>query len=180
MRAGAIVSGVLRSDDRLLAASNTLAAVIVGNQPFYPLYVWWIVGDDGYTSLITFLSTPFFAAVPFVGRVRSVWGRALLPLTGLFNTFVCAKAFGEASGVELFIAPCLLIAVLSFRSFERIWAAVIVGISAAASLALHGRYGEPLHVFTSEQYARYFSMNAYSVALLMLLITWKFMSSARE
>src|SRR5260221_5589344 len=50
-----VVAAYAHSDDPLAAATNIIALCVVGNQPFYPLYVWRLVGDDGWASFATFL-----------------------------------------------------------------------------------------------------------------------------
>jgi hypothetical protein len=62
----------------------------------------------------TFLPTPFFACVPVVARRNAVAVRNLLPLIGIANGILSTKAPGVASGVELFLIPCRLIACLAF------------------------------------------------------------------
>jgi hypothetical protein len=152
------------SHDPLAAASNFIALCVVGNQPFYPLYVWWIVGDDGWASFVTFLSTPFFLAVPAVARRSSLLGRAMLPIAGIANTVLSAKAFGAASGVELFLCPCAMIAGMALRARERKITLAIIGFAIGVFALLHDRLGVPLHVFSSEEYAPFLSLNAWSVA----------------
>ncbi len=169
-RAWAAFIAYLASDDPLAAASNKIAMAVVGNQPFYPLYVWWFVGDDGWTSLVTFLSTPLFAMIPAVGRRWSAIGRLQLPVVGVLNTIVCAKAFGIGSGVDLFVVPCIVIAVLSFRDEERWWMLAAIAVPTLAVLAARPFYGAPLHPFTAAQYASFRSMNVISVAMLTGLI----------
>ncbi len=126
--------------DPLTAACNRIALLVATNQPFYPLYPWWIVGGDWRVACWTFLSTPFFACVPVVARRNAVAGRVLLPLAGVANGILSTKAFGEPSGVELFFIPCGLIACLAFRREERRVAAVLLGLTMGAGL-LHGHYG---------------------------------------
>ena len=46
------------------AIANTVALVIVSNQPFYPLYLYWAVSPVISPAFLTFLSTPLFALVP--------------------------------------------------------------------------------------------------------------------
>jgi hypothetical protein len=167
------------SDDPVLAATNFIALIVVSNQPFYPLYVWFFVGDDGWSSLWTFLSTPFFLAIPWVARRSSLAGRAMLPVAGILNSFFCAKIFGQASGVELFLCPCAMIAGLAFRADERKIMLAVIGLAYLGYLALHGRYGPPIHVFTDAEYARFVSMNAVSVGALIALVAMQY-SSARE
>lgn len=152
-------------------ACNWIALVVASNQPVYPLYLWWIVGGDWWIAVWTFLSTPFFLAVPTVARRHSAAGRALLPLAGIGNGVVSAKAFGVASGVELFLIACALIALLAFRRSEWRAMALVLG-TALAALLLHDHYGAPLGRFDDGQYAAFFRLNAYSVAGLSFVVAW--------
>jgi hypothetical protein len=166
-----------RSDDPLVAATNFIALIVVSNQPFYPLYVRLFVGDDGWASLLTFLSTPFFIAVPCVARRSSLAGRAMLPVAGIANSLFCAKIFGQASGVELFLCPCAMIAGMAFRADERKIMLAVIGLAFAGFMALHGRYGAPVHLFSDDEYARFVSMNAVSVGALIALIAMQYSSA---
>jgi hypothetical protein len=158
------------SDDSLTAASNRLALILASNQPFYPLYVWWVAGEATPLLALTFLSTPFFVATPAVSRRFPGIGRLWLPAIGAINTFFCAWVFGEASGVELFLAPCLVIAALSCRGAQRrALALYIAGVIGGFAL-LHGRYGAPL--YASEQASALLSLNAYSASILSLIAGW--------
>lgn len=150
---------------------NWIALVVASNQPIYPFYLLWIVGGDWWISAWTFLSTPFFLAVPALARRHGAAGRALLPLTGIGNGIVSAKAFGIASGVELFLIPCTLIALLAFRRAEWRWMLAVLA-AAGGALLLHGRYGAPLGQFSAEQYAAFFRLNAWSAAGLSVVILW--------
>lgn len=156
-------------DDPLVAAANLIALVVVSNQPFYPLYVWWVVGPEIAPTYWTFLSTPFFLAVPAVSRFNPLAGRALLPLTGIANAALSAWAFGVASGVELFLIPCVLIGFALFRPRERPVRLVLAAL-AFAVYALRDRYGAPFHVYTAEEYAGFLSLNAISVATLTAFV----------
>jgi len=157
--------------DPLTAACNRIALLVALNQPLYPLYLWWLVGGDWWVSGWTFLSTPFFAGVPAMARRNPLVGRALLPLTGIANGMVSAKAFGTASGVELFLIPCALIAVLGFHRREGRVSAILLAV-AALILLLHGDYGVALGRFSLVQYADFARLNAYSVAGLSVAILW--------
>ena len=68
--------------DPRVASCNPIALLVASNQPFYPLYVYFTVSPHIAPTLLTFLSTPFFVAVPALSRRSPVFGRALLPLTG--------------------------------------------------------------------------------------------------
>jgi hypothetical protein len=178
-RAWSAVVSYAHSDDPLAAASNFITLVVVSNQPFYPLYVWFFVGGDGGVSLLTFLSTPFFLAIPWVARRSSILGRAMLPLVGASNAFFCAKIFGQASGVELFLCPCAMIAGMAFRSSERKVMLGTIGVLFIGFMVLHDRYGAPFHLFSQPEYRSFLSMNAVSVAALIGLIAMQY-SSAYE
>lgn len=155
--------------DRRTESCNWIALVVASNQPVYPFYVLWIVGGDWRVAAWTFLSTPFFLAVPAIARRDPAAGRALLPLTGIGNGIVSAKAFGVESGVELFLIPCALIALLAFRRTE--WRPMLLVLAAAlGALLLHDRYGAPLGRFDPAQYDAFFRLNAYSVAALSFVV----------
>jgi hypothetical protein len=171
------IGAYARADDPLTAASNFIALIVVANQPFYPLYVRFFVGDDGWVSLMTFFSTPFFLAVPAVARISSLAGRAMLPIVGVLNTLFCAKIFGQASGVELFLCPCAMIAGMALRANERKSMLAILGLAFGGFLALHNRYGAPLHLFSDAEYARFLSMNAVSVGALIGLVALQYSSA---
>jgi len=164
------VRAYITHPDPLVSAGNLIAIMVASNQPFYPLYLYFAVGPEIDVSFLTFLSTPFFVAVPAMARRNSLLGRALLPVTGIANTILSAKAFGEASGVEMFLVPCVTIAALLFRRSERRVMLALVGLGLASYLCLHGRYGTPLHLFTPDQYARFFGLNALSVMTLSAFV----------
>ncbi len=163
--------------DPLTAACNRIALLVASNQPFYPLYLWWIVGGDWRVACWTFLSTPFFASVPIVARRNALAGRAMLPISGIANGILSTEAFGEASRVELFLVPCGLIALLAFRRSEwRIGASLLVATIIA--VLLHGHYGRPFGRFDASEYAHFQRLNETSVAALSAMILWS-LSRAR-
>ena len=171
------IAAYSHSDDPLAAASNFIALCVVGNQPFYPLYVWWVVGDDNWTSLLTFLSTPFFLAIPLIARRFSLAGRAMLPIVGIANTILTAKAFGAESGVALFLCPCAMIAGMALRAHERKTMLAILGVAILAFAFVQNRLGAALHVFSAAEYARFVSLNAWSVAGLTGLVALQYSSA---
>lgn len=157
-------------DDPLAATANLVTLVVLWNQPFYPLYVYWAVGPDIAPTFYTFISTPFFFAVPALGRVDGRAGRALLPLAGIGNTVLSAKVFGVASGVEIFLLPCVLLGFVLFRPSERIIAIAIAIIGMLAFTVLHGRYGAPVHLYSGEEYAGFLKLNSLSAGTLTAFI----------
>ena len=181
MRISALVQAIrayAANPDPLVAAGNAVALLVAVNQPFYPLYVAWLVGD-AWPALFTFLSTPFFLAVPAVARRNPLAGRALLPLAGFANTVLSAKAFGAASGVEVFLAPCLVLAGLLFRPGERRIAFALMAVGLAA-FALHARYGAPWHLYSAEEYAAFVRLNAISAGGLLAFIGLTFSGAFAE
>lgn len=159
------------NDDALTAASNRLALILASNQPFYPLYVRWVTGETSPYLGLTFLSTPFFLASPWIATRFPGVGRLWFPVIGAINTFFCGFVFGNASGVEWFLLPCIVIAFLSCRDTERdaliTYCSTLVGVF----VILHGRYGAPLFQAEPAQ-AALRSLNAYSASALSLFALW--------
>lgn len=157
-------------DDPMVAACNLIALVVASNQPFYPLYVYWTVSDHVWPAVFTFLSTPLFLAVPAVARRYSKIGRALLPIVGMANTILSAKVFGPASGVEIFLIPCALIAATFFRPSERLLAFILIGGAILIYFGFNGAYGTPVHIYTSSEYQAFVRLNAMSAGTLSVFV----------
>lgn len=168
------VSAYIAHPDPRTALANSVSLLVASNQPFYPLYLWWLVGGNVAPAFYTFLSTPFFLAVPAVARVSTVAGRALLPLAGIANTILCAKLFGVQSAVEIFLIPCGVLALLLFRPNERMVSFGLVGLCFATFLFLHGSYGQPSVAYTTEQYGSLTRLNAVSATALTALVAFMF------
>jgi hypothetical protein len=164
------IAAYVAHDDPLVRACNIIALVVAANQPFYPLYVLWLVGHDVAATLLTFLSTPFFVAVPLLARRSSVWGRALLPLAGMANTVLVTRIFGQASGVELFLMPCMLIVAAFFRSSERLFAIALGAVGLGLFLGLDGRYGTPICECTAEDLRALLGLHALSAGALVMFV----------
>lgn len=160
--------------DPRAAIANAFALVIVSNQPFYPLYLHWAVAPVVTPSYVTFLSTPLFAAVPAVMRRNSRLGRALLLVAGIGNTLLCRAAFGAGSGVEVFLFPCLMLALMLFRRSERAFAFGFTALAFAAYLLPAAWLGAPIHRYAIDEYAALRRLNFLSAASLTVLIAWLF------
>ena len=158
------------NDDPLAGGANAIALLVASSQPFYPLYVYWSVGPTIWPTAYTFLSTPFFLLVPAFSRVSTVAGRSLLPLAGIGNTVLSAAVFGVASGVEVFLIPCALIACLLFRPGARFWSYAFVIMAILSFTVLRGWYGAPVHLYTSEEYADFVTLNAFSAGMLACFV----------
>ncbi len=163
--------------DPLTAACNRISLLVASSQPLYPLYVCWIVGGDWWVAFWTFLSTPLFTAVPALSRRNPLAGRMLLPLAGIANGILSAKAFGTASAVEWFLLPCALISAFALRDAPKAMVTLLALTTGAA--LLHARYGAPLGHFTPDEYAHFRRLNLYSVAVLSIAILWTFIRARR-
>lgn len=167
--------------DPLAAMANTVALAVASSQPFYPLYVWWSVSDTVWPVFFTWLSTPFFLAVPWLARRNSFAGRALLPLAGIVNTLMCAKLFGTASGVELFWLPCLTTAFIFFRANERWFGLAVTAALFLAFTFLRDWYGaSPIHIWTGDELASFVTLNAISAGGLTVVLGWMMMGRNKD
>ena len=169
----AIGSYAAHSEPRASVA-NTVALVIVSNQPFYPLYLYWAVSPVISPSFLTFFSTPLFALVPAAMRRSSRLGRSMLLCAGIGNTLLCRFVFGASSGVEAFLLPCLMLAILLFRNDERLHAAGFTVLCFAAYLLPVDAMAGPLHLYEPQEYLALQRLNFLSAASLTVLIGWLF------
>ena len=65
----AMVRAYAHHPDPRVAAANVISLLVASNQPFYPLYLFWLVSADITAAWFTFLSTPFFLAVPALAQL---------------------------------------------------------------------------------------------------------------
>jgi hypothetical protein len=175
---GRIAAWIAHPDPRV-AACNRIALIVASNQPFYPLFVAGLVGGDAQAACWTWLSTPFFLAVPALARRHAVGGRVLLVLAGIANTLISTKAFGTASAVEWFLLPCGLIALLALRRSEVRWSLPLLAL-ALASLLLHGHYGPPWGRFSPAEQVHFANLNRWSVVTLSLFVLWQLGNAIRS
>jgi hypothetical protein len=166
--------------DPMAKAAGTVAIVVASNQPFYPLYLHAIAGIAARPAWLTLLSTPFFVAVPAVAHRHSLTGRALLPIAGVANTMLCVKLFGVASGVELFLFPCILLGAILFRPTERAIMALVLLTLLVAYMGLDRNLGPPLQIFSADEYRSIIAVHAASVASLTAFIGLLFASLLSE
>lgn len=158
--------------DPLTEASNQLALIVASNQPFYPLYVKWVTGEASPFLALTFLSTPFFIASPWIARRFPGVGRLWFPTVGAINTFFCTAIFGIASGVELFLVPCMIIAALSCRAGERRALLVCIAMIVGTFILLHDRYGAAFFQTEPARLAALKALNGYSAVILSVISVW--------
>ena len=166
------LSRFLANEDPLAAIANTGAFLVWSNQPFYPIYVALLVGwHEAWPSLLTWLSTPAFVGVAFVGRTHPLAARVLFVVAGVLNTLLSVKAFGLDTAVGWFLVPCLIIAATFFRASEWPVAVAMTGLTVAAGLIVRG-LGAPLHVYTGDQARALAHLNLWSVTVLSLVLVY--------
>ncbi|HTV68878.1 MAG TPA: hypothetical protein VMF90_10105 [Rhizobiaceae bacterium] len=175
-RLAAPIRSYAHNPDPLVQGANMVALAVASSQPFYPLYVWWSVSDTVWPVFFTWLSTPFFLAVPWLARRNAFAGRAALPLVGIANTLMCAILFGTASGVELFWLPTLTTAFIFFRPNERWFGLAVTAALFLAFTVLRGWYGaSPGHVWTADELSAFVTLNAISAGGLTVVLAWMVM-----
>lgn len=159
------IAAFLANDDPLAAIANTGAFLVWSNQPFYPIYVWLLVGGEAWPSLLTWLSTPFFLAVAPVSRAHPLGSRALFVIAGVLNTLLSVKAFGVETSVGWFLIPCLILAATFFRASEWKVAGALSSLTVLAALSI--RYlGAPLHDYSAAHARSLSHLNLWSVTAL--------------
>ncbi len=166
--------------DPLTQATVTVAWVIIANKPFYPLYVWYLVGNGVSASLWTLVAAPFLLTVPFLAKRSPLAARIALPLIGTLDTLFETKLFGQNSGTELFFAACIMLAAMSFRSKEAWWQRGMAAIVFVVFVASRSYSGAPLHVWSESDLATLFNLNAFAVASLTTFVALRYAGISRQ
>ncbi|WP_430442369.1 hypothetical protein [Shinella sp.] len=166
--------------DPLTQATATIAWVVALNKPFYPVYVWYLVGNGVVASLGTLLSAPFFLAIPFIARRFPPAARIALPLVGIFDTLFETKLFGSGSGTELFFAACIMLVTLAFRPDEKWWQRALDALVFAVLMFSRSFIGPPLHVWADAELHTLFNLNAFAVASLMAFVALRYAGVERD
>lgn len=169
-----------RKYDPLTAATLTVAWVIILNKPFYPLSIWWLVGNGVEASLISVVSMVFFLAIPLIARRSSLAARIALPAIGTLDTIFETKLFGPGSGTELFFAACIMLVAVSFRQGERLWQVGMTGMVFAGFLWARYMIGGALHVWSEPDLATLLNLNAFAVACLTAFIALRYAGLNRD
>ncbi|OYU48211.1 MAG: hypothetical protein CFE31_11150 [Rhizobiales bacterium PAR1] len=157
----------------------TLCWLIAANKPFYPVYIWWLTGHGTALACLMLLSMPAFAALPLLARKNSLWARLGVPVLGIADTVLARLIFGSASGVELFLVPCALLAGLAIKPDEQRTRWSLMAAMALVALVAPMAYGKPLGDWTAAEQAALYSLNLYSVTGLSAFILWKFCEPVR-
>ena len=168
------------SDDPRVSACNTIAMVIAWNQPYYPLYLWWIVGRDAWVGIPDAFSGLLFFAVPAICRRSPLWGRIAMIVFSTANVVFCSMMLGEAAGVQLLYFPCAMLAAMLFSWRERFVMVAIATLPLVAWYETRSRLDIPPIRFTPEAYADLFTLNAISAGSLMVFFGWLLAGIQRE
>ena len=145
--------------DPLMEAGNLLAFVIGTNQPFYPIYLLFIVDAGSWRALPLLASMPFFLAVPLLARRFPMGARILLVLTSLANILLAVAMIGAQAGLAVLFIPCGAIAAILFRDRERLVMLAMVALAMAGWLVTNGMGPD---VFSPSEYASMQRLNAMS------------------
>jgi hypothetical protein len=160
------------TDDPHVSACNTIAMVLAWNQPYYPLYLWWIVGHDAWVGIPDAFTGILFFAVPAIARRSGIAGRIALIVLSVANVVFCSMMLGEAAGVQLLYLPCGMLAAMLFRWRERWVMLAMTALPLVTWLLTRGRLDNPPVRFTPEAYASLFYLNAVSAGALMMFFGW--------
>ncbi len=168
------------SDDPYVSASNTIAMVLAWNQPYYPFYLWWIVGRDAWVGIPDAFSGLLFFAVPAIARRSPVLGKSALVVFSVANVAFCSMMLGEAAGIQLLYLPCGMLAAILFPWRQRAVMLAMTGLPLVAWVLTRGRLDIPPVRFAPEAYARLVTLNAVSAGLLMMFFGWLLAGIGRE
>ena len=167
-------TGAARFDERT-AACVAVAWLVLINKPLYPLTVWVLIGGEAATrSLAALAIAPLYAAVLWLAPRSGYGARVALPLVGVADTVIAAKAFGAGSGAELYLIACGALAIVSFPAREAMTSRALVIVVYAAFVLLQIRLGAPVEVWPPADLARFFALNAYSAASLAAFVGLRF------
>lgn len=168
------MNGYRISLDPLTQATVTIAWVICLNKPFYPVYVWYLVGDGFVASLGSLLAAPVFLAIPFMASHSPIIARISLPLVGALDTFFETRLFGQSSGTELFFGACIMLVAVSFRAEEKWTQRSLAALVFAIFLLSRHTGGPPLHDWSDADLAIFLDLNVFAAACLMAFIAIRY------
>lgn len=160
------------SNDPHVSACNTVAMVIAWNQPYYPFYLWWIVGHDAWVGIPDAFSGVLFFAVPAIARRSGFVGRVAMVVLSVANVVFCSAMLGEAAGVQLLFLPCGMLAAILFTWRERFLMLAMTALPLVTWLITRGRLDNPPVRLQPEAYASLFTLNAVSAGALMVFFGW--------
>jgi hypothetical protein len=167
------VRRLLAHRDPLVEASNWVAFIIGSHLPFWPLYVLWAAGPQALpTALLTVALAPIFVAIPLLSRRNGLLGRIAMLLAGVANTVFTIWILGEESGTAFFLIPCAALASILFRRTERWLMLCFTLLPLAVWCVLQDHAPVPLHRYDKQAAQEMFTLNIFSVAVLIATFGW--------
>lgn len=160
------------SDDPYVGAANFIAMMLAWNQPYYPLYLWWIVGRDAWVAAPFALAFIPFFAVPAITRRAPALGKVTLAVIAAVNVVFCSAMLGEAAGIQVLFLPCGMLAAILFPWRERFVMLPMTALPLVLWLFTRGRFDSPPVRFAPAAYESLFTLNVVSAGLLMVFFGW--------
>lgn len=160
------------SADPRVAACNTIAMVLAWNQPYYPIYLLWIVGRDAWVGIPDAFSGLLFFLVPAIARRSPLLGRVALVVFSVVNVTFCSMMLGEAAGVQLLYLPCGMLAAILFSWRERFVMLAMTALPLVVWYFTRVRLDIPPVRFSAAAYTSLFTLNAVSAGMLMMFFGW--------
>lgn len=163
------------NEDKLTEASNKIALILASNTPFYPLYLYFILGHAGVPVIFfSAISLPFFIATIPIARRNGLSGRIWISVMATLNSAYVTWLLGEPSGTALFLIPCISLAVLSFRSREYFAMGVTTALPFVLYYLLHNHFPAPPAVYSEAAYHSLVTLNTVSVASITAVLGYIF------
>lgn len=168
-------------NDPLTAACSSVAWIIALNKPVYPVYVWFLAGDYFCLSLLSALSLPLFAALPFIARKSGFAARLGLVTVGMIDTAFISLVMGFATAAWTFLLPCLMLAGTLFYDNEKWPSRITAGLGYAAFLLIFYFKDYTLAAaMPDDQTSTLFALNAVGAASLAAFIALRFPKMQRD
>lgn len=155
--------------DPRMAYGNAIALLVGSNQPFFPLYLYAVLGDAARPSLWGLLSTAIFCVMPIVARRDALSAKILLSLYASLHTAAYVGLMGQGAGFELFFLPCILLAALLFPARQRMLAWTLCAVPLLLYLGLQRLQIHP-QPYDADALASLWQINAVSTACLTALM----------
>jgi hypothetical protein len=151
--------------DPFTASANTFALVLAGDGPFYPLYLYFLIGRGFWPSLIALWVVPVYALIPWLARRHSLAARMVLMVASIANTTLYTVLFGAGARLQLFLLPCIALG-LFFHHRERYLAWALGGIALGMFMWLRMAGFAPIRPFSAADYRAMATLTSLSVATL--------------
>ncbi len=168
------------NDDPYVAACNKIAMVLAWNQPYYPIYLWWIVGKDAWVGVPDAFSGFLYLAIPALTRRAPLSGRVAMIVLSVTNVVFCSMMLGEAAGIQLLLLPCGMLGAILFNWRERFVMLGTTSLPLGAWLLTRRWLNICPVTFSPDAYRSLFTLNAVSAGTLMIFFGWMLAGIMRQ